>query len=351
MSDAMGRTPTWLPAVLCLAFGIVTCRAQQTIEIDGVTYVPVAEVATRFGLSPAKRKGDAKEGEFRSETGSLVVRIDSRQALIDGVRYWLSHPVRKNRMGRACLATIDVETVLARVYSPASVKLPRAKTIVFDPGHGGHDKGGRSNLGYEKDYVLDIVKRSRAILEKRGYKVVQSRLGDFFVPLSERPEMTANYEDPVFVSIHLNSAGWRPAASGLEIFAIPPRGAPPTGAKPDPIKDRADFPGYDHEAASFALAHTVHQTLLGKTDGFDRGVKRARFVVLRSAEVPAVLIEGAFLTNPEEAVKIHSPEWRESFASAIADGLEAYFALANEGKSAPTAQGLGRAPTDEFVDE
>ena len=86
-------------------------------------------------------------------------------------------------------------------------------------------------------------------------------------------------------------------------------------------------------------------------DGFDRGQKRARFTVLRKADVPAILVEGGFLTNQEDAEKAHSPAWREEFAKAIADGIEAYIDFANEKKTPPASEKLGRPPTDEFVPE
>jgi N-acetylmuramoyl-L-alanine amidase len=163
--------------------------------------------------------------------------------------------------------------------------------------------------------------------------------------------MTKNYEDPIFVSVHFNSAGWRPAAEGLEIFVLPPLGSPSIGADPNSRADNETRPGDPYEPESFVLANTIHQTLLGKLDSFDRGVKRARYAVLRNAKVPSVLIEGGFLTNPEEAKKIHSETWRQKYAVALADGLMAYMALANEGTPAPRAIDLDREPTDEFVVE
>ncbi len=85
--------------------------------------------------------------------------------------------------------------------------------------------------------------------------------------------------------------------------------------------------------------------------GFDRGVKRARFSVLRHATVPAVLVEGGFLTHRQEAGRIHDPDWREKLAAALAKGIVAYMELANEGKTPQRAIDLKRTPTVEFVKE
>jgi hypothetical protein len=98
---------------------------------------------------------------------------------------------------------MDINATLVPAMSPLTVKpIGEVKTVVFDPGHGGHDHGGRSAYGYEKDYNLDIVKRARRILEAKKVKVVQTRLSDAFVDLSERPEMIEDYDKPIFVSVH-----------------------------------------------------------------------------------------------------------------------------------------------------
>jgi len=180
-------------------------------------------------------------------------------------------------------------------------------------------------------------------------KVVQSRLSDFFISLSERPTMTDNYKDPIFVSVHFNSAEWKPSANGIEVYALPPPKLPITGKAPDPILDRRKCEGNAIEPASFVLANILHHTLLGKTGGFDRGVKRARYSVLRHSNVPSILIECAFLTNEQEAKNIHSSAWREKFAQAIADGILAYMELANQKQLPPRAWNYSRKSTDEFV--
>ena len=127
-------------------------------------------------------------------------------------------------------------------------------------------------------------------------------------------------------------------------------GLPTTGKAPDPILDRRKDKGNAIEPASFVFANTMQHTLLGKMErSFDRGVKRTRYLVLRYSEVPSILIEGGFVTNPEEAKEIHSPQWREEFAAAIADGILAYMALANEQRLPQRAWDHGRPPTDEFV--
>ncbi len=321
----------------------------RTTRINEITYVPLADCVAAFSMNPARARKNKRELAFAGEFHQLVVKTGTREAIIDGVRHWFSFPVVSSSR-KAYLSLADINSTLGPAMRPASVKqIRKVKTVVFDPGHGGHDNGGRSSYGHEKNYTLDVVNRARRILEKKRVKVVQSRLSDSFVELSKRPAMTDNYKDPIFVSVHFNSAGWKPSARGIEIYALPPLGLPITGKAPDLIRDRRRSEGNAIEPASFILANTVYHTLLGKTGGFDRGVKRARYAVLRHSDVPSILIECGFLTNSQEAKNIHSAAWREKFAQSIADGILGYMALANQKKLPPRAWNYKRKSTNEFV--
>ncbi|MAS92120.1 MAG: hypothetical protein CMO55_02895 [Verrucomicrobiales bacterium] len=323
--------------------------AWNTKEIEGQDHVALEEVAAAFGMQPASKRKDPREIAYSGGAHLLIIKTGTREAIIDGVRHWLSYPIATSG-GKPYVAVTDINCTLGPAMSPASVRqIGKVQTVVLDPGHGGHDKGGRSPYGYEKDYTLDMVNRIRKILEAKKVKCVQSRLSDFFVELAERPEMTKNYKDPIFVSIHFNSAEWRPSANGVEVYALPPLGSPTTGKAPDPILDRRKCSGNAKEPASFVLANTIHHTMLGKTGAFDRGVKRARYAVLRHCETPSVLIECGFVTNPQEAKGIHSSQWREKYAQAIADGIIAYMNLANAQKLPPRVWDYKRKSTDEFV--
>lgn len=342
--------PTFSGLAGLLLFLAVPASAEwHTTTINELSYVPVSDYAAAFRMEPAKKRKDKRELGFAGESHQLVVKTGTREAIVDGVRHWLSFPVVEHS-GKAYVSLNDINATLGPAMSPASVRqIGTVKTVVFDPGHGGHDRGGISPYGYEKDYALDVVNRARKILEAEKVKVVQSRLSDFFVPLSERPEMNDNYEKPIFVSVHFNAAGWRPSANGIEVYAMPPVGFPVTGKGPNPTLDYRSANGYEMAPASFVLANTMHHTLLGKTGGFDRGVKRARYAVLRYSKVPSILIEGGFLTNSQEAKQIHSAKWRQDFAEAVADGILAYIALANERKLPPRVWDYQRKSTDEFV--
>jgi N-acetylmuramoyl-L-alanine amidase len=279
-------------------------------------YVTLASVLASYGLSTPAYSGN-EELSATGGSSSLTVRADSRQALINGVRHWLSYPVRQAEGGLA-ISRVDVTRTLAPALRPEAVSgLRPVTTVVLDAGHGGHDRGALSPFGDEKDFALDVVGRVRRKLRAAGLRVVQSRDSDVFIPLEARPALARKYRNAIFVSIHFNAAG-RQSAAGLEIFAIPPQGAPPTGQRQPEAHDCQQENGHALEPVNLVLATTLYQTVLGKLSSFDRGVKRARFAVLREATVPAVLIEGGFLTEPTEAAQIASANWRQQYANAIA---------------------------------
>jgi N-acetylmuramoyl-L-alanine amidase len=340
---------SWLALVFIMWGG--SLRAELvTVTLRGQEYVTLESLGPNFGLGTPVKSG-TNEFALTGEGRSLAVKANSRQALINGVRHWLSFPTQAYGTS-AAVSRVDAEKTIRPAMKPSSVQGFRpVTTVVLDPGHGGHDRGAKSSLGYEKDFALDVVNRVRKGLEKAGLKVVQSRLGDTFIPLEARPAMARKYPSPIFVSIHFNSADWNPAANGLEIFAISPLGVPPTGQALPQARDRMKEAGHALEPVNLVLANTIYHALLGKTSSFDRGVKRARFVVLKEATVPAVLIEGGFLTNATEAAKVASPAWRQTYADAIVAGILEYKKLAEGGVTPKKVTEYGRAGTTGFVQE
>jgi len=319
------------------------------VRVEEVDYVTFASAAASYGLAISARPGD---GELRATGGSssLTVRADSRQALINGVRHWLSFPVRQVE-GDLAISRLDVARTLEPALRPEAVSgFAPVTTVVLDAGHGGHDRGALSSFGDEKDLALDMLPRVRRELETAGLNVVQTRDADVFIPLEARPALARQYPNAIFVSIHFNAASRREAA-GVEIFAITPPGAPSTGQRQPDARDGQRENGHALEPVNLVLATTLYQAVLGRLSSFDRGVKRARFAVLREATVPAVLIEGGFLTDPAEAARIASADWRQQYAEAIAAGIRDYKTLAEQQVLPRRVTDYGRAPTTEFVPE
>ena len=203
--------------------------------------------------------------------------------------------------------------------------------MVLDPGHGGHDLGASSRYGFEKDFALDVALRARTLLEAQGYKVVMTRSTDVFIPLEQRPAVANHiaqfhlHQHPFqFLQLQCRCARIRDLLHG------PARRARRRMMSCPRERDLRAEPGNAMELPSSALAGSVFHSLLGQVPMEDRGLKYARFAVLRLCSVPAVLVECGFVSNNEESTLISSTAWRAHVAEAIADGVENYKLLAEK---------------------
>ncbi len=168
-------------------------------------------------------------------------------------------------------------------------------TVVIDAGHGGHDRGGiPSNIIPEKGVALDVARRLRAHLAGAGLRAVMTRSSDQFVSLDRRVSIANAQRRAIFVSIHFNSAR-RVGASGIETFY--------------------------GSAKAKRLARLIQRNAMRTTSGENRGIKRARYYVLRKSRMPAVLIECGFLTNPRDARRASSSAYRDRLARQIARAI------------------------------
>lgn len=178
---------------------------------------------------------------------------------------------------------------------PAQAKYFR--TVVIDPGHGGHDKGGQWGLVYEKHLALDTAVRLENELKKRGIRTVMTRRSDYFISLPERVRIASRYSDAIFVSVHYNYT-WKQHVSGIETFY--------------------------HSPQSAKLAYEVHNGMLRKVRCVNRGVKFARYYVIRNTSCPSILVEGGFVSNAGERERMKAAWYRQALAEGIADGIVRY---------------------------
>jgi len=170
-------------------------------------------------------------------------------------------------------------------------------TVVIDAGHGAHDPGARSPFSApEKNLALDTAKRLEKHLRRAGFRTVMTRSTDKFIPLDRRAQISNRTGNAIFVSIHYN---WSPkrSSNGIETYYY-------SGGNRD----------------SRILARNVQRELL-KLRVTNRGVKTARFRVLRLAKHPAILVEGGFLSSPSDARKINRASYRDAIAKRVADGI------------------------------
>jgi N-acetylmuramoyl-L-alanine amidase len=267
------------------------------------------------------------EKEFETAKNPLEFVSGSREMMINGARSWLCFPVIEQN-GRLLVSRTDVAKTIEPLVRPHRVpNVGKVQTVVVDPGHGGYDKGQVSRYGYEKDFALDVARKLRPLLQSKGLRVIMTREGDYFVPLEVRAQIANKARDSIFVSIHFNASNDDRNATGFEIFSFTPRGAPSTSDGAVAPSALSAQPGSAVDAQSTALSACIYHSLLGHLPEYDRGIKRARFAVLRLTKVPAVLIEGGFLTEQGECKLIAQKEWRAKLARAISVGIESYRAL------------------------
>ena len=210
--------------------------------------------------------------------------------------------------------------------------------IVIDPGHGGQDYGTSSASGlHEKELVLDVSKRLATLLRQSlGAEVILTRADDSFVSLEQRTVMANEKKADLFISVHANSSPAH-SASGVETFYLNFAASP--GALEVAGRENASSRKNVHELhdllqkialnakldESREFATRVQNALVtGDTRGRNRGVKRAPFIVLIGADMPAILTEIGFVSNPAEEANLRKPEYRQKLAEQIFNGVAGY---------------------------
>ncbi|KWR87407.1 N-acetylmuramoyl-L-alanine amidase [Cupriavidus sp. IDO] len=227
-------------------------------------------------------------------------------------------------------------------------KMRRLLTVAIDPGHGGEDPGAIGVSGSrEKDVVLQIAHRLRAKIDAQpNMRAMMTRDADFFVPLNVRVQKARRVQADLFVSIHAD-AFLSPEAKGASVFALSERGASSTAARWIANKENAsdliggaNMGNKDAQVARVLLdlsttaqindSLQVGKAVLSEIGGVNRlhkgSVEQAGFAVLKAPDIPSILIETAFISNPEEERKLNDDAHQEQLANAILRGIRAYFA-------------------------
>ena len=314
-----------LAAIVCS--GAQAASDWEVIKVGRWDYLSVDNIAKFYGF-PAEPIVTGKSVRLDSARNNLELTLDSREAIVNGVRNWLCFPVIQHSDGRFLVSRIDLAKTIEPQFRPHLIRnLGKLKTVVIDPGHGGIEKGAASSYGLEKNFALDVALQLKPMLEARGLKVVMTRTGDDQVPLPQRARIANATRDSIFVSIHFNATDSNPHASGFEIYSLTPRGAPSTQDNHLKAHFANMQAGSAVDAASLVLSTSVYHAMLGYLPEFDRGVKRARFAVLRLTNIPAILVEGGFMSERQESQLIAQKEFRVKLAQSIAVGIENYRGL------------------------
>jgi len=318
-----------------------------TYEINGVSYVSLVPLCERRQVS-WDYDTFAKTVILQRGPHKINLRIGDTMVLVDGKTEYLHHPVDIYQ-GVLVIPLKFKEQVFDSLFKPQYAQtreipsILSVKKVVIDAGHGGHDPGaiGRSGLR-EKDVNLDIAKRLSKLLRDNGVTVIMTRSSDVFVPLERRADIANNAKADLFISIHANANRVR-SLSGLEIYYVSPRINDVKRALMTAQDTKLDFDNscFSHasintKATLWDMIHTYNRgeaiQLAGnicKTAGRNLdtriiGVKGANFLVLKSTQMPAILVESGFLSNREEEKLLKNGYYRQQIAEAIEQGIKNY---------------------------
>jgi N-acetylmuramoyl-L-alanine amidase len=322
------------------AVGRVSAFDWTIIKDNGRDYIPLTDLASFYDFNSAEFSNGV--ATLNCPAVHFQCASGSRDLYLNGLKFILSLPI-VDIQDRLCISRLDLAKLVDPVLRPTKMAATRVRTVVIDPGHGGTDSGARGPLGNEKDFTLDVALRAADLFTRAGFNVRMTRSSDVYIPLESRALFASFQPDAVFLSIHFNY-GMGPTAEGVETYCLAPRGVPSTNDSGLTFADFQNCTGNVRDPENIALATAIHASLITRLVVPDRGVKRARFVVLRNNAIPGVLIEGGFLTNPRDALRIASPAYRELLADAIVRGVMAYNRAIARGSNRPPAAISAKPP-------
>lgn len=285
-------------------------------KVYGRNYVYLPDVAKYYGMSYSTNKD---KSTLSSKYSNLSFTNDKKTCYINGTKVDLLFPVIKYKSYH-CISSMDFFKTIDPILRHWALDKHEPRTIVIDPGHGGKDKGASGKLFHEKDIVLSISRKVVSLLKHVGYKVYLTRNSDVYPELKDRPALIKRVNADMFISIHANKAD-KNSVSGIESFSMTPAGSTSTHSR---NPSSTSFTGNKNDVNNIALTYWIQRSLVGKTNAVDRGVKHARFMVIKEASCPSVLVETGFLSNPKEERLLGTEAYQWKIARGIVQGILFY---------------------------
>lgn len=338
------RAGQFQPRVVRLVIDLKQAAAPQVF-----TLAPVAAYRHRlvFDLYPT----EARDPLLALIRDKEQAEREAARAVRDALGEFIGR-VEGGQIAKAPAASAPVPEQTAAAKPPSAETMRRVERLIvvaLDPGHGGEDPGAVGPSGLrEKDVVLAVALQLRERLNAQpGVRAFLTREADYFVPLADRVKKARRVQADLFVSIHAD-AFMTPAARGASVFALSQGAATSTAARWIANKENAaDVVGGVNVKAgndvqvlralldmsttaqikdSLRVGHEV----LGQLDRVGRlhkaRVEQAGFAVLKAPDIPSILVETAFISNPDEEAKLADPEYRKQLVEALTTGIKRYFA-------------------------
>ena len=295
--------------------GSVEAKDWKVIKLGGRDYVSDQNVAKFYQFQRFAKQGTDRI--FKHSNLVMTWKVGSQSIYVNNIKFNLSFPIA-SKGDMAMISTVDLAKLLDPVVRPSYIKKPiNFNTVVIDAGHGAHDSGAKGVYGLEKNYALDMALRLETALKKAGFKTLLTRRDDTFLTLGQRVAIANKQKDAIFISLHFNSSGSRDA-NGSETYALAPQGTRSTNGVSELS---SPLSCYTRDAENIALATAVHAHVIHDLRSVDRGIKRARFNVLRGINKPAILFEGGFVTNKAEGKLINDPAHRQRMVDSMAQAV------------------------------
>lgn len=295
-------------------------KSIHSIRYAGRRWVNMNDVARYYGMK-LYLKGE--NIYLYSRYNKAVFHAKKRFGSFNGIIvHWFYPPLKQRNV--YYLSEQDFLYQLDPLLRPKSLRGRPVRTIMIDAGHGGKDTGAIGvNKKKEKDITLAIALKLRWKLIQKGYKVRLTRSGDTFPSLDQRVSLweKARPKPDLFISIHCNAASNR-NVSGLETFISTPLNVPSTSDEKPNTKASASNP---HSRRNTLLAYYVQRAMVKQLpESPDRGIKHAKFYVIRNVGCPAILVETGFISNWTECRKLSSDSYQNEVANAILTGILHY---------------------------
>ncbi|HEU5124948.1 MAG TPA: N-acetylmuramoyl-L-alanine amidase [Verrucomicrobiae bacterium] len=277
-------------------------------------------VGTLTQISPAPQSAfslTTSNGELLIAAGSLIAKWEGAEFRLGFAPQMVSDHL--------FIHALDLKKNIEPLLQPLGPLQKSNRTVVIDAGHGGSNAGTRSVIDgtNEKEFTLDWALRLQPLMETNGWQVWLTRTNDVEMSLSNRVAFAEEHQADLVISLHFNSAAPHYEQSGLETICLTPAGMHSTFTRGYEDNPALVFANNSFDAENLRYAMLLQRELLKECGFVDRGVRRARFLgVLRGQNRPAVLLEGGFLSNTNEARRIADPEFRQKLAESVARALK-----------------------------
>jgi N-acetylmuramoyl-L-alanine amidase len=324
----------------------------MSANFGGVQYLPLAKVCDFYDIE-YKWDSLVRTATIEKIGKRIVLRSGSGTVLVDGEKKYLDQSTELNN-GTLYVPVSFVRSYMGMLIGKAPAPEPRPvpegpkiftiKTIVLDPGHGGKDGGatGRRYRTREKEMALKLALKVKNILEDNGIRIIMTRSDDRFIPLEKRSDVANRSGADLFVSIHINASRSR-SLGGFECYFLSNAtddnaralealensslklGESATAERSNQLdKTLWDMSLTENRMESSELAGHICDSVGRNVAMSNRGIRTARFYVLKYTNIPAVLVEAGYISNRYEETKIRDPKFLDSMAGAVANGILEY---------------------------